>query len=79
MSSHHDSNSKKNDASSILHGLHNVRVLCVLDDVTTRYFPFWASRSIEPKEDLAKDFDESCFNDDNIEHTVIKKSDILGC
>ena len=59
------------DAAPVLSCFSNVRVLYVVDDVTTRFFPFWASRSVEQKDDLSKDIDESLFSEENIERTVI--------
>ncbi len=51
-------------------GLHNVRVLLVSDDATSRQFPFWASRSIEQKDDLSKEVDDALFSEENIDQTV---------
>lgn len=48
-----------------------MKVLYVVDDVTARFFPFWASRAIDQKDDISKDIDESLFSEESIEHTVI--------
>ena len=57
------------DTPLVTSSFSNVRVLCVSDEVV-RFFPFWASRSVEQKDDLSKDIDESLFSEENIEHTV---------
>jgi hypothetical protein len=58
------------DLTAVISPLTNVRVLYVLDDIPARLFPFWASRSIDQKDDIARDIDESLFSDDSIERTV---------
>ena len=51
-------------------GLLNVKVLLVSDDIHSRYYPFWASRAIDQKEDLSKDIDDSLFSEENIDQSV---------
>eukprot|EP00842_Homolaphlyctis_polyrhiza_P004782 jgi/Hompol1/5304/HPOL_004314-RA len=43
----------------------NVRILLLSDDVSSRFYPFWASRVIDSKDDASREVDMSLFADND--------------